>query len=518
MLLEDDPEIRDEIDESIAAIDSIVSQCNLSYSLLSISRMFFDAAPGGIVTTRAMETGVYPWLLSYLAERVITLCADETAGKVEFSRAQYDRIVPIYYGLTDLISKCGPESTPVIALNIDVEQMFWQENVASLVPRYYSLFHLAGNGNEEIERVRTKLRGRFETSNGITIFDNLRNAMAIMAVMKKQRHGGLQNDFSLEGDVTNLLGSSISPERTQRFIKKRTWKLKDLKEYVVQAESKIPFGKQYILSPFFVNPFVSTGRAVIAPLPRMVYESATHGMYFKLLTEAGKVGDKAVIQFGKEFGMIFDDLVGQLLGTMYPRSEILFTGEEFREKLNQKGHFKGKVCDWVILLGSDIVLIETKSSRFTRDVIESWDIEAFKSFLASKYLNIGVEQLYNTRVQLRRVYDSAKVYSLLVYNDSFSMMNSLELYLDKGDDNLRKIREHDIQFMAIHELEHVIPSRVYPLNFLMRQKLKTVQAKVLTFDRFYDALPNNDFSRTIPIYDDVMKNVFGYIPKSRRMD
>lgn len=137
----------------------------------------------------------------------------------------------------------------------------------------------------------------------------------------------------------------------------------------------------YEFNPLIKFPFIKIHpERWVAPNPYLVVDRVTSGIYYDLLDKNGK-------RFTDNFGPIFEEYIGMLLHSVYPREKIL---KEREYKLNRNRR-KGP-ADWTILDESCAILIECKSfvpNLQFRSIASQTDVEKY-----AERISCAVNQVY----------------------------------------------------------------------------------------------------------------------------
>ena len=191
-------------------------------------------------------------------------------------------------------------------------------------------------------------------------------------------------------------------ERQQSFV---NWLTTDYRAFRLQSRdglAKIPspeYEKQRfnpllrypILKPDR-NPLPGAPQVYIDPIPRLVHERVTRGLYFELSDHFKGAGKRN--PFRGSFGYVFQEYVGELLKDAL--SESLVVGE-FKYKAGKEGKL---TPDWMVIEADHCLLIEVKQSGLYLEAKMWGEIETVKQDLV-KSVGAGVKQLWNFEEAVR---------------------------------------------------------------------------------------------------------------------
>lgn len=120
---------------------------------------------------------------------------------------------------------------------------------------------------------------------------------------------------------------------------------------------------------------------MIAPVPDLVAYRFSTGIFYQMFNEYGT-------RFADYFGHLFEAYVGHILKNSVPPSNLL-SESDIRRSYREQGR---KVPDWVVIDGATALLIECKSTRFSRSAIATGAKDAINASL--KQVRKGLVQLH----------------------------------------------------------------------------------------------------------------------------
>lgn len=196
---------------------------------------------------------------------------------------------------------------------------------------------------------------------------------------------------------------NFSKEDTDKFFDLVCLDAKSMKE-LVSGYYNLEDLKAFDVLLFAKKPLVIIGDNVFCLSVKLLTHKLTDGLYHLFLDPA-KFDRQRRGRFLRFMGTVFEDYVSRLLARVYPASANRYVGPK-----ELADNVEGRSCDFVILYGDALVLIEVKATRFTlaARTEASWaDIErAFKEIFqdsaeqidstvnaieAGKLLHLGID-------------------------------------------------------------------------------------------------------------------------------
>lgn len=216
---------------------------------------------------------------------------------------------------------------------------------------------------------------------------------------------------------------------------------------------------------FFFTPIIELpDKSFLAPIPNMLYERISDGIYHLILT---CLKDKNKRQyFLNLFGLLFQDYIGVMLHQYLP-AENISPERKFQ-------NYSGKKVDFVLYDRESIVLIDCKTARLSLETRESGNpdliIKDLAKGVAKGFWQINTVRNYilNNSTPYDRFNPYSKIFGLVIVADSLHYANEPFFQKDYVKPALRKIngisnREVDEIFiqkysiMDAEEFELLIP-------------------------------------------------------------
>jgi hypothetical protein len=222
----------------------------------------------------------------------------------------------------------------------------------------------------------------------------------------------------------------------------------------------------YAFNPLEVAPIIKTQRSGYV-VPRLLLDRVTLGIYHDLLGEYGSA-------FTNVFGDVFEEYVGELLGSVYDETELL------PQRPYGRGRNPGdRTTDWIVVEGSIGTLLECKSTRLTLPTKVSADPELVEADLAKGVVK-AARQLARVMSDIRagrnHLEDLQRLETLVpavVTLDPYFTGNSAT-FRKLVNDQLSAcgIEPFDYQVIGVHEFERFIhPVRERGLGKLLLEKM-----------------------------------------------
>lgn len=480
-------------------IENILRKCALTPSLSDISfnyqNIFRDTAYFKTIDKQRL----HPWVLAYIARTLVKVTSDCNRPKV-LDHDDYERIAHLYYRSLDPAIKEIPNVAPLFTLATTYEQLFWHEYIANLLPRYYLIFSHRDNEGEELQSIRARLADYILELTGMSLLHYMQLGMLICFTM---RDVGIYRPQSILGCKIDVFRDICISEKLDPFIALVGISAQEFRKRVQQTDDKKPLMQKYTLNLLFEKPIISTTADTVAPIPRLLIDKVSQGIYFDLFNYIKDATGDAQ-WFPNAFGQLFEDYIGTLLADRYHTGENLYHGDNY-----DFSGYAGKRCDWIIFERDAIVLLETKSARFPRYVIESMDINLVREFVSSRYLNeAGADQLLECRDYFRGKYPQRPVYLLIATLDIFPHFNFLRGYFEDHDKQIEKVEQNQIQFINITDLEMLLTSHKYSMSDVIQAKIADESGILTWFGQFMNQMQGADFRRTPKLLDETFSRCF----------
>lgn len=331
-------------------------------------------------------------VLAYLVMRAIESANDYKKLTMTFS--DLAKATDMYWGLPDPIASDG--QADACLLRFSSSQLDYQRRIDNLLPRSLAIYRdlwKRVSGTVAIDSV-------IEDIAGVSIEEVLMFTFAFTGQSTNQ--GGY---FRLYADIDSTDPEVLAwfrQERQQSFV---SWLTSDYRAFRLQAREALanipspayerqrfnPLLRHPILKPDR-NPLPGARQVYIDPIPRLVHERVTRGLYFELSDHFKGPGKRNA--FRRSFGYVFQEYVGELLKDALGESLVL---GEFKYNA---GKGEKLTPDWMVIDGDRCVLIEVKQAGLHLEAKMWGEIETVKEDL-SKCVGAGVLQLWNFEQAVR---------------------------------------------------------------------------------------------------------------------
>jgi hypothetical protein len=325
-------------------------------------------------------------VLAYLAMRAIESSNDYR--KLRMTPSDLAKAADMYWGLPDPIEDEG--QADACLLRFGSSQFDYQRRLDNLLPRTFAIYRdlwKAVPGTIEINSVIKGIAG-------VNIEEILMFTFAFTGQSRKV--GGY---FRLYTDVDSTdpeLIALFERERQQAFVNWLTCDYKTFRELSREGLAGLPSPshEKQRFNPLLKYPILKPDRnpqpgaplVYIDPLPRLVHERVTRGLYFELSDHFMGHGKRN--PFRQSFGYVFQEYVGELLKDALGGKGVL---AELKYKV---GKDEKLTPDWMVIDGDRCLLVEVKQAGLYLNAKMWGDIETVKGDL-SKSVGGGVKQLWN---------------------------------------------------------------------------------------------------------------------------
>jgi hypothetical protein len=492
-------------------IGDFLKRFQLHETLRLIGRVSHELFFGTKHSDRRIEgVPVSDGVLAYLAMRAIESANDYK--KLTMTISDLAKAADMYWGLVDPITVDG--QADACLLRFGSSQFDYHRRLDNLLARSIAIYRDLWNAVPGTIAIDSVIEGIA----GVSIEEILMFTFAFTGRSNKQ--GGY---FRLYADIDSTDAEVLAwfkQERQQSFV---NWLTSDYRAFRLQAREELakipsptyekhrfnPLLKYPILKPDR-NPLPGAPQVYIDPIPRLVHERVTRGLYFELSDHFKGSGKRN--PFRQSFGYVFQEYVGELLKTALGESFVM---GEFKYKTGKE---ESLTPDWMVIDRGSCLLIEVKQAGLYLEAKMWGGIETIKHDL-SKSVAAGVRQLWKfeeaacggLRPELAMLSEIKNFDRIVVSYDDLYFSNSIirdrirERFVEDGTSIPAEYHWHVI---SIDELEGVLG--MHGPNFLGFLKEKRLNAENDRLDfrdylgRFY---PDRD--PTNPYLDRIRQKFFG---------
>ncbi len=270
-------------------------------------------------------------------------------------------------------------------LQIDYEQLKWQAHASAFeIARHLIMYDDICSQSDAFP---------------VNCNDAFRNAVG-MSISEFMSIGFIAFALANQPDKPFFIASELAPDRftnevvnrenANRFLEVVSTDYRGFRERVVSEEQEVKGFEKLAFNPLVKWPIIKTDWKInrkddtyISPIPILLVERITEGIYWDI------VDDRSDQTFQVAFGLAFQEYVGQLLQE-YCDSYVIFPEQEYTIGKNRLDS-----CDWIIIEGDAAILIECKTTRFSKRTKITGQPELFSSEMNRNFVK-GLSQLIKT--------------------------------------------------------------------------------------------------------------------------
>jgi hypothetical protein len=324
-------------------------------------------------------------VLAYLAMRLIESANDYR--KYVMSTDDLLKAADMYWGLPDPIETEEGHSGESCLMRIVSNQFDYQRPLSNLLQRTFAIyrdiwprFSNAVPARNAIERI-----------SGLDIEEILVMCFSFTNRASKGFFRLYPENLTTDRRISHI----FTQEKQQRFV---DWISRGYKEFREQSKAELrkapaPTYEKYRLNPLVKYPALRTDRnpkpgeppVHLLPIPRLLMERVTRGLYFELSDHF--MGAEKANPFRTSFGFVFQEYVGDLLKEAFGQASVLPELKYSRQNLDS--------TDWFVLRNDRCILVEAKQSSIYLNAKTWGGLEAIKEDLG-KTVGKGVKQLWRT--------------------------------------------------------------------------------------------------------------------------
>ena len=395
-------------------------------------------------------------VLAYLAMRAVE-SSNDFRGNAPALR-DLAKVADMYWGLPDPIENDGEVYSCL--LRFGNSQFDYQRRLDNLLPRSFAIYRDLWSRVADTVDINSVV----EKIAGCGIEDVLMFTFAFTGQSLKS--GGYFRLYTGVDSTDAELVGLFAREKQERFV---NWLSCDYGAFRSQSRAHLkklpgpkyekerfnPLLKHPILKPD-CNPLPGAAQVYIVPVPRLVHERVTRGLYFELSDHF--MGSGKSNPFKQSFGSVFQEYVGELLKDAVGSPQVL---SEFKYGKEEK-----LTPDWMVVDGDQCILIEVKRAGLYLNAKMWGEIDDVKKDL-SQSVGAGVRQLWkfeqaiqsgkyselNSLLSIKRFHRLIVSYDNLYYANWILKDKIKEVFTAAGDD---VPADYDWQIISIDELEFVL--------------------------------------------------------------
>lgn len=317
--------------------------------------------------------------------------------------------------------------------------------------------------------------------------------------------GTIQSFTNLQILNNNNINSSflelLSKDKQNAFLNWVSCEYAKFRQELEVSSTPSPIFKKFRFNPLFNFPVINPDRKLIQgeskvsiiPLPQLLYERVSRGLYFDL-TSYFSIPNKKGNQFRDKFGVVFQEYIGNLFKTSTNQVEVL---SEWMYSKSAK-----HTPDWILIKNDYAILVEVKQSGLFLEAKTWGNLETVKQNLR-KSIGSAVEQLWNFERDLQSDnYSELTILShikciekLAVTYDRSYFLNSIIRDLIRQEQPILPQKYH-WHIISVDELERVLGLVEVDLFQLLENKRLDPEGDVMDFrdyiGRLYSGSTNNN--------------------------
>lgn len=226
---------------------------------------------------------------------------------------------------------------------------------------------------------------------------------------------------------------------------------------------------KYEFNPLLKYPIVAFESDYLAPVPDLLLDRVTQGIYYDGLDNFREEGHRN--DFAANFGYVFEDYVGELLKAEYGPENVTHE-PEYGGRDNMRGP------DWIVIDGDDLLAIECRTSRLSLRTKSLGDVEA----LPEELRRILVDTLEKFQGKISALPTTSLGQGVRQFNAVYPLVVTLDrlepyqLMVRNIDEQLKKrgVERYPYHLMSVASLEQLLALRhLMPLRELFRERSLT---------------------------------------------
>ncbi|HEX7999368.1 MAG TPA: hypothetical protein VF528_13360 [Pyrinomonadaceae bacterium] len=410
------------------------------------------------------------YVLAYLAMRLIESSNDYR--KYVMTPNDVLKAADMYWGIPDPIEVEKGHSSDSCLIRLVSNQLDYSRPIRNLLPRIFAIYRDLW---PEVSKA-VPIQKAIESISGLGIEDIL----VLCFSFSMRARTGFFRTYPDELTTDERIKDIFTRDKQQAFVDWVSCGYKKFRE-LSKAELKKapgPLYDKFRFNPLVRYPAIRTDRnpkpghlpVHLLPVPRLLLERVTRGLYFEL-SDYFKGSEKSNI-FRTSFGYVFQEYVGALLKDAIGEKYILPELKYGKHNLDS--------TDWIVVQGNRGILIEVKQSGLFLNAKTWGDLESIKQDL-SKTVGKGVKQLWafeqaihsGRHEELKHLSHIKEVERIIVTHDRSYLSNSIlrdQIWKKFSEDKADVPKDFHWHLISIDELEDLLGMRDLILFDLLRKK------------------------------------------------
>jgi len=345
-------------------------------------------------------------------------------------------------------------------------QFPFQEGTRNVLPRHL-LIYLFSKTRKSLVDVDSAISRHF----GISIREFL--TLGLVFTAASLVYPAFLRSF-IENTTNRAIKATVVPDKIDMFLRRTAADYDTFRDMCMQEIEEYPGSGTYRFNPLFDRPIIlRKDRRICIPVPMLVFNAITKGLYYELLDIFHVEGEKGNA-FSEWFGYAFEYYGGLLLKKTFGKLRV------FQEPVYGKASKRGP--DWTVIQGNTAIVLEFRSGRLNKKTKVYGDYTDIVDQLRRNIIDPLVRlpgKIYDiqsgcTDIPLKRdmeIYPCIVTYEPLYPNEMIREVIDKELAREG-------IHNYDYELMSIEDLELLLSWAQYetPFDFL-RSKREIVEWK-----------------------------------------
>ncbi|MCD8489671.1 MAG: hypothetical protein LRZ84_23770 [Desertifilum sp.] len=337
---------------------------------------------------------IFDGVLAYLSMRLIENSNDYRSKKMDMKDLL--KAIDMYFGLPDPFQE-GSGNWQGCLMRFGSSQLDYDREARHLLPRTLLIYEELWNKLKSTTRVNVNI----DINDAIKdIFKlNFKEILLLSLYFFKIAKNGF---FRLEENIENYSSAIklyLDINKQKALIKHISCNYQDFRLCLQKDNPPSSEYEKFRFNPLVSNPVIIPDRNLepgysqvyITPIPRLIYEKVTRGLYFTL---ENYFKENTRNQFTVEFGSVFQEYVGLLLTKA--------VGEDNVKPEWQYGPKKQRkdTPDWLVVLNDFAVLIEVKKSHLNLEAKKWSEVDEMQKYIKQN-IGKGVNQMWKFEEDIR---------------------------------------------------------------------------------------------------------------------
>lgn len=384
-------------------------------------------------------------------------------GKTPTNRdfiALANNVTTIQNPIDNLQPKDPMEKIYSLMIKVAYQQFPFQEGTRNLLPRHL-LIYLFSKTRKSLLDVDSAVSRNF----GISIQEFL--TLGFVFTAASLVHSAFSRSF-IENTKIRAIKKTVVPGKIDMFLKRTAADYDTFRDMCTQEIKEYPRSGTYRFNPLFDRPIIlRKDRKICIPVPMLVFNAITKGLYYDLLDIFHVEGEKGN-EFAEWFGYAFEYYGGLLLKNTFGKLRV------FKEPVYGKEGKRGP--DWTVIQGNTAIVLEFRSGRLNKKTKVYGDYTDIVDQLKRNVIDPLVKlpgKIYDiksgcTDIPLKR---DMEVYPCIVTYEPLYINEMIREVIDKELDRER-VPRYDYELMSIEDLEWLLSWAQYetPFDFLRSKR------------------------------------------------